>query len=282
MQRSLIIKHIRGTHFMSQILTDILEELRTEYVKTLQHKSGNQPLFCAEKLCASSLKIETDQLAQIVVQDPTLLAARAGGLIKDPKLADNPCAATIIAVNIHNAAIEVLLDSAIHYGWLKVDANGEMNIEDSEIEAVDLIKTTKIDYSVSKSAINNLSQHQASELSNILHRAEADFVQQLDTQVLDAYSLAIQVAGGHSVFTPEEIAPLVDDNPLLLALRADDLVIDEVFENDPPAGIIISSHITQMVIDHLLEIATDQGALAFDSQGQIIFPISENENPVIH
>ena len=267
---------------MSQILTDILEELRTEYVKILQQKSGKQPLFCAEKLCASSLLIETDQLAEIVVQDSTLLAARAGGLIKNPKEAENPCAANIIAVNIHNAAIEVLLDSAVHYGWLEVDANGEMKIESSEIEAVDQIELTKIDYSMSKSAVNNLSQQQASQLSNILLGAESDFLQQLDSQVLDAYSLAIQVAGGHSVFTPEEIAPLIDDNPLLLALRADNLVIDEVFENDPPAGIIISSHITQMVIDHLLEIATEKGALAFDSQGQIIFPESGNENPVIH
>lgn len=267
---------------MSQILTDILEELRTEYVKILQDKSGEQPLYCAEKLCASSLQIDTDLLAKIVLQDSTLLAARAGGLIKDPKEAENPCAATIIAVNIHNAAIEVLLESAVHYGWLEVDANGEMKIEGSEVEAVDKLESSKIDYSVSKAAVDNLSSHQASALSSILHSAESDFMQQLDTQVLDAYSLAIQIAGSHSVFTPEEIAPLVEDNPLLLALRADDLVIDEVFENDPPAGIIISSHITQMVIDHLLEIATEKGALAFDSQGQLIFPANDNQNPVIH
>lgn len=267
---------------MSQILTDILEELRTEYVKILQRADGQQPLYCAEKLCATALQIDTDQLAKIVAQDSTLLAARAGGLIKEQKESENPSAATIIAVNIHNAAIEVLLDSAVHYGWLEVDAKGEVKIEDSEIEAVDTLVVNQIDYSVSKAAVENISQHRASPLSAILHSAETDFMEQLDTQVLDAYSLAIQVAGGHSVFTPEEIAPLIEDNPLLLALRADELVIDEVFENDPPAGIIISSHITQMVIDHLLEIATEKGALAFDSQGQLIFPSADDQNPVIH
>jgi hypothetical protein len=267
---------------MSQILTDILESLRVEYVQILQHKSGSQPLLSAEKLCAAQLQINTDQLADIVTQDPTLLAARAGGLIKSAEEADNPCAAVIIAVNIHNAAIEVLLDSAVHHGWLEVNSDGEMQIENAEIEAMDSIQTSDIDYSHSKTATANVAKREISALSQLLKGAEDEYMQQLDTQVLDAYSLAIQVAGAHSVFTPQEIAPLVSENPLLLALRADDLIIDDVFENDPPAGIIIGSHITQMVIDHLLDIATEKGALAFDSQGQLILPGNESLDPVVH
>ncbi|NQZ30170.1 MAG: hypothetical protein HRU06_02800 [Oceanospirillaceae bacterium] len=266
---------------MSQILTDILDKIRTQYVHDLELNNGLQPLLCAKTLCSTMLNLNTDLLAQIVTQDPTLLAARAGGLLKNGVQGENPSAALVIVMNIHSAALEVLLDTAVHYGWLALNEEGEMQLPDSEIEAVDDIDMQEVDYTRSQTALDNISQGGISELNQLLHKAETEYLTLLDTQVLDAYSLAIQVAGSHSVFTPQEIAPLINENPLLLALRADDLVVDEVFENDPPAGIIIGSHITQMVIDHLLDQATEKGALALDSQGQLILP-SDSEAPVVH
>lgn len=266
---------------MSQILTDILDKIRNQYVQELEHNNGQHPLLRAKKLCSTMLNINTDLLANIVTQDPTLLAARAGSLIKSGDRGDNPSAANVIVMNIHSAALEVLLDAAVHYGWLALDEQGEVQLADSEIEAVGDIDMQEMDYTRSQTALDNVSQGGVSALNQLLHTAEAEYLDLLDSQVLDAYSLAIQVAGSHSVFTPQEIAPLVHENPLLLALRADDLVVDEVFENDPPAGIIIGSHITQMVIDHLLDQATEKGALALDSQGQLILPVN-SETPIVH
>ncbi|OUS35938.1 hypothetical protein A9R01_06300 ['Osedax' symbiont bacterium Rs2_46_30_T18] len=267
---------------MSQILTEILDNIRTEYVQILEHSSGFEPFLNAEKLCQKQLSISTDQLAKIISEDPNLLAARAGALIRGLQQAENPSAGNIISANIRSAALEALLDAAVHYGWLQVNAEGMMQIGDDEIEAADTVLQINEDYSQSKTALNNISNPGVSVLNKLIHKAEDEFVKQLDSQVLDAYTLAIEIAGAHSVFTPEEIAPLVVENPLLLGLRADGLVLDDVFESDPPAGIIISSHITQMVIDHLLELATDRGALALDGEGQLILPSNEDELPVVH
>lgn len=267
---------------MSQILTDILEDLQKQYLQLQQQSESFQPYLQANQLCFKNLQIETDALAKIVSQDPTLLAARAGNLINADNEAQSPCAGAIVVANIHSAALELLLDCAVLNGWIESDDSTQMQIQDSEIEAVQNLQPPKIDYSTSAVALANLSNKNVSKLSELLNAAEDEFMQHLDTKILDAYSLAIQTAGSHSVFTPEDISPLVIENPLLLALRADDLVVDEVFSNDPPAGIIISSHITQMIIDHLLEIATEKGALAFDSQGQLILPHDSEQAPVIH
>ncbi len=267
---------------MSQILTDLLDKVRIEYIEKLESNNGELPFTVAKQLCSMRLNLNADLLAKIIHQDPTLLAARAGGLIKQGDEAINPCAALVIVMNIHSAAFEVLLDTAVHYGWLTLNSAGEVSLESDEMITVDEIGIPEMDYSRSQQALDNIAKGGISELSRLLANAEAEYLSMLDSQVLDAYSLAIQVAGSHSVFTPQEIAPLVHENPLLLALRADDLVVDEVFENDPPAGIIIGSHITQMVIDHLLEQATEKGALALDSQGQLILPYNEGEAPVVH
>lgn len=267
---------------MSQILTDMLESLQQHYVDLQRESAEFQPFLEAKKLSAESLQIETDQLAEIIFQDPTLLAARAGNLIKIKQEADNPCAAMIVTANIQSAALELLLDCALSNGWMQSSESQGLQIQDAELAAADALKLPLMDYSVSRVAVQNVSNRSASKLSELLHAAQAEFMLSLETKVLDAYSLAIQTAGSHSVFTPQDIAPLVSENPLLLALRADDLVLDEVFESDPPAGIIISSHITQMIIDHLLEIATEKGALSFDSQGQLILPMDDDYPPVVH
>ncbi len=266
---------------LSQILTDILTNIRTQYLALLSETDGAKPLFTAEQLCASNLIINSDELAEIVFQDPTLLAARAGKLIRNVE-ESNPCAGLIIAANIHNAALEMLLDEAIENKWLVTNGDSEIDFDLIEIEAVEALEIVDVDYTVSKLALTNISQGGVSHLNQLLLNAEKEFLEQLEGQVLDAYTLAIQTAGTHSVFTPEELVPLIMDNPLMLALRADDLIIDEVFTRDPPAGIIISSHITQLIVEHLLELAAEKGALAVDSQGQLILPDSGDVRPVIH
>ncbi|MGB1239621.1 MAG: hypothetical protein ACPG4U_15500, partial [Pseudomonadales bacterium] len=137
------------------------------------------------------------------------------------------------------------------------------------------------DYSVSNKALKAIQKPGVSRLNTLIVASENEYLAQLDQEVEDAYQLAIRVAGSHSVFSPEDIAPLIEENPLLLGLRADDLVIDEVFDEDPPAGIIVSGHITQMMLDHLLELGAERGALACDGEGQLILPV-DGEPPVIH
>lgn len=267
---------------MSQILTTTLQRIRLQYIEILQENNGAQPLLVAEQLCSAELNFDVDSLAEVVAQDPTLLAARSAGLIRHRDEKENPCAGAVIAVNIHHGAIEMLLDTAIEHDWLVQNAQDDYMIDAAEIEAVDALEPQTIDYSESKIAVKNISVGGSGQLTQLLQSAEKAFLEQLATKVLDAYSLAIQTAGSHSVFAPEDIAPIVLDNPLMLALRADDLVVDEVFANDPPAGIIVSSHITQLIIDHLLDLATEKGALAFDSEGQLILPESGDQNPAIH
>jgi hypothetical protein len=267
---------------MSEILTDILEELRIEYIALLTASKGKEPLLSAERLCAQSLKISSDQLARIIKQDSTLLAARANDLIKDEQEAQNPSAGLIITMNIYNAALELLLEEAVSQHWLNSDDKGVVQFDNDEIDAVDQLVFEAIDFSNSSVALENVSKGGVSVLNKILMDAESEFLEYLASKVSDAYSLAVQVAGGHSVFAPQDIAPLIDDNPLLLALRADDLIIDEAFESNPPAGIIISSHITQLLLDHLLELAAQRGELAHDSQGQLILPDTVQDKPAIH
>jgi len=267
---------------MSEILTDILEKLRLEYITLLTKSEGRQPLLNAERLCGESLKISSDQLARIIKQDSTLLAARASDLIKDEQEALNPSAGLIITMNIYNAALELLLEEAVNQSWLNSDDQGVVQFNSDEIDAVDQLVYNAVDFSSSSVALENVSKGGVSALNKILTDAESEYLTHLGSKVSDAYSLAVEVAGGHSVFAPQDIAPLIADNPLLLALRADDLIIDEAFASDPPAGIIISSHITQLLLDHLLELAIQRGELAHDAQGQLILPDTVEDKPAIH
>lgn len=266
---------------MSQILSDILENIRTEYLQLMDANHRAQPFLTAEKLCHERLYLETDLLARIVEEDPTLLATRASDLIADSKERDNPAVGAIISSNIVMAALESLLALAVNNKWLDVDAEGHILVEEAELNPHREYKVLA-DYSQSDTATKNLTKKGASRLSLLLQAAENEFLELLESEVHDAYQLALQVSGNYAIFAPEDIAPLVAENPLLLGLRPDDMVDEELFEGDPPAGIIISGHLTHILLDQLLELAENKGALARDGAGHIILPEGDDDNPVIH
>lgn len=265
---------------MSQILTDILDHVRGEYIRQMQ-TSGELPFVTAEQLCHDKLFLAGDLLARIIIEDPTLLAARAGEMISDPKEQDNPAVGVIISTNILVATMEALMATAVEHGWLEVDEEGHVLVDEAEAK-LDRDYKINADYSHSETAQQNLTKPGRSLLNQMILRAEEEYLQRLGNEVQDAYQLALEVSSENTVFAPEDIAPLVAENPLLLGLRPDNMVDDDVFDGDPPAGIIISGHITQMILDHLLELAAEQGALAIDSEGLMILPEEDTEVPVIH
>jgi hypothetical protein len=116
----------------------------------------------------------------------------------------------------------------------------------------------------------------------LFNAAEKAYLRQLGEAPHDAYQLALQVSSDYVVFAPDDLAPLIQENPLLLGLRADGLVDEEMFAADPPAGLIISAHLTEMLLQQLLELAHQQGALALDSAGQVILPESDEDMPILH
>ena len=67
-----------------------------------------------------------------------------------------------------------------------------------------------------------------------------------------------------------------------LGLRDDSLVDPELFEGDPPAGMIISAHLTEMLVQQLVDRAMSMGALGFDSSGHPIIEDKEDDNPTVH
>ena len=122
---------------MSQTLSNILELVRKEYIKRMDANHFAQPFLTAEKLCHEKLYLDTDLLARIVSEDPTLLATRASDLIADPKERDNPAVGAIISSNIVMAALESLLALAVGNKWLDVDNEGHILVEEAELKAID-------------------------------------------------------------------------------------------------------------------------------------------------
>ena len=265
---------------MSQLLSQIIDQIRTDYLALMEQKNGSNPYISAEMLCNDKLYLDADTLAQVVGQDPTLLAARGGNLIFNAEEKQNPSVGMIICANIVAAMLEGLVEMALDKGWLSADDDGRLVIDAEELSQPEPA-VLSVDYSQSETAKNNLSQRSASGLSLILGNAEAAFVDQLSEEQHDAYSLALQVASEYSVFSPDDISPLVAENPLLLGLRADGLVDEELFEGDPPAGLIISAHLTQMILNQLLELAVEHGALGVDSSGHPLLP-ERTEKPALH
>lgn len=266
---------------MSQTLSDILELVRKEYLQRMDANYFAQPFLTAEKLCHEKLYLDTDLLARIVSEDPTLLATRASDLIADPKERDNPAVGAIISSNIVMAALESLLALAVGNKWLDVDNEGHILVEEAELNP-HRNYVVSADYSQSDTATKNLTKKGVSQLTKIFQAAESEFLELLDSEVHDAYQLALQVSGNYAIFSPEDIAPLIAENPLLLGLRPDDMVDEELFEGDPPAGIIVSGHLTHILLDQLLELAEEKGALARDGTGHIILPEGDDDNPIIH
>lgn len=266
---------------MSQILSNVFDELNIEYQRLMATDGALQPFLTAEKLCHAKLYLETDLLAQVISEDPTLLAARASDLIADQNERDNPSVGAIISSNIVMAGLERLLAVAVEQSWLEMDAEGHILVDEEELDPARNYPVNA-DYSQSTVANANLSTRGKSLLTQMCNAAEEEFLDLLDNEVHDAYQLALQVSGNHAVFAPEDLAPLICENPLLLGLRPDDVVDEELFAGDPPAGIIISGHLTHMLLDQLLELAEQKGALAHDAAGHLIIPEGDDDNPVIH
>ena len=266
---------------MSPTLSDILVSLKSEYQQRMEANHYQLPFLTAETLCHEKLYLETDLLSRIIDEDPTLLAARASDLIADTKEQQNPSVGAIISSNIVMAALENLLATAVESGWLDVDDEGHILVDEKELDPQREYPVTA-NYSRSELAQANLSKRTTSLLTKIFQAAEQEYLDQLDSEAHDAYQLALQVSGNHAIFAPEDIAPLVAENPLLLGLRSDDVLDEEMFSGDPPAGIIISGHLTHILLDQLLEIAESKGALAHDGEGHLILPEGDDDNPVIH
>jgi len=267
---------------MSQILSEILQGLETEYLQRMSNlglSEGKDAYATAESLCHEKLYLGSDLLAKIISQDPTLLAARAGELITDPKEQDNPSVGIIICSNIVEAAFEGLLGVAFEQGWLEIDDQGRIV---SDLGDLNVVFPITEDYSRSSTAIENVSSRKKSRLNQIFQAAEQEYIQLLDNEAHDAYTLALQVSGNYAIFAPDDIAPLIEENPLLLGLRPDEIKNDEMFAGDPPAGIIISGHLTSILLEQLLTLAEERGCLAHDSTGHMIVPEGEEDNPVIH
>lgn len=266
---------------MSNILADILEHVRHEYIELMAETEAQKPFLSAEQLCHQKLYLNADLLSRVLLEDPTLLAARASDLVSDREEQDNPSVGVIISCNIVMAALESLLATAVENEWLGVDDDGSILVDESEMDPGREYKVT-VDYSQSDSVSEHLKRPGESRLTQILRQAEQEYMERLDNEAHDAYQLALEISGGHAIFAPDDLAPLIAENPLLLALRADGMIDDEMFSGDPPAGIIVSSHLTHILMEHLLEIAEERGALAIDGEGQLILPDSDEDKPLIH
>ncbi|MCV6589846.1 MAG: hypothetical protein OIF57_12575 [Marinobacterium sp.] len=264
---------------MSEMLTQILDRVREEYLQVMEETSGHKPYAMAEKLCHERLFIETDTLAKIIEQDPSLLAARAGSLIMNAEEAANPAVGVIVSSNVIAAAMEGLLSLAVEHNWLDVDAEGAILVDEAEMQCEEY--PINADYSHSETARNNLALPGQSGLSTIFNTAEKAFAEALQQCSRDAYQKALEMSSDYAVFAPDDLAPLVAENPLLLGLREDDLIDADIFEGDPPAGLIISTHLTRMLLHQLLELAVSEGVLALDAQGHILVQ-EEERAPTLH
>lgn len=263
---------------MSQLLADLMDRVRQRYVRAMQDNGQHEPYLTAHRVCQSMLQLPPVQLAELVAEDPKLLSARASELVEDPAEIENPSVGVIICSNICAAAIEGLLAVAVNREWLGVDEQDRILVDAWELDNVPEVRS--VDYSEVDGP--NLDHPGNSKLSLMFNAAESEYLKRLAEAAHDAYQLALQVSSDYVVFAPEDLAPLIEENPLLLGLRGDGLVDEDLFEGDPPAGLIISAHLTEMLLQQLLERAQEQGALALDSSGQIIIPESEDDNPTVH
>jgi hypothetical protein len=263
---------------MSRQLADLMDRVRQEYVRRMQNNGQTEPYLTAHRVCQHMLSLDPIALAELIADDPKLLSARASELVEDPAEMENPSVGVIVTSNICAAALEGLLVVAVNRQWLEVDADDRILVDAWELDNVPEVKS--VDYSDVEGP--NLAQSGTSQLSLLFNAAEKAYLKQLSEAVHDAYQLALQVSSDYVVFAPDDLAPLIVENPLLLGLRADGLVDEELFEGDPPAGLIISAHMTEMLLQQLLELAHEQGALALDSSGQPIFSDAEEDNPTVH
>lgn len=263
---------------MSQRLAQLMDRVRLEYVRRMQDNGQSEPYLTAHRVCQQMLSLPPTELAALIAEDPKLLSARAGELVEDPDEIDNPSVGVIITSNLCAAALEGLLAVAVNREWLQTDAEQRILVDAWELDNVPPV--TSVDYA--EVDMPELPRRGSSQLSQLFNAAERAYLQQLSEAAHDAYQLALQVSSDYIVFAPEDLAPLIEENPLLLGLRGDGLVDEELFEGDPPAGLIISAHLSEMLMQQLLDVAQEQGALALDSAGQLIVPDSDEDAPTLH
>lgn len=262
---------------MSQTLAKLLDRVRVEYVQAMVDNGEVEPYLTAHRVCNTRLWLSAKELAALIAEDPKLLSARANDLIEDERELPNPCIGVIVSSNIIAAALEGLLAVAVNRSWLEVDSDGRVLVDAHELDSVPSV--TGVDYSDAGEFVPSRGR---SRLSSIFSAAEEAYLERLGEGPHDAYQLALMVSSDHAIFTPEELAPLIVENPLLLGLRSDDLVDEEMFDGDPPAGIILSAHLTEMLVQQLLDRALEEGAIGRDAEGHPIMSESDEDNPTVH
>lgn len=262
---------------MSQKLARLLDRVRKEYVQAMVDNGEVEPYLTAHRVCNTFLWLDAKALAELISEDPKLLSARANDLIEDERELPNPCIGAIVSSNIIAAALEGLLAVAVNRNWLEVDSEGRVLVDAHELDTVPAVTGT--DYSDAGEFVPGRGR---SRLSDMFSSAEAAYLERLGDGPHDAYQLALMVSSDHAIFTPEELAPLIVENPLLLGLRSDELVDEELFDGDPPAGIILSAHLTEMMVQQLLDRALELGAIGHDASGHPIMPEADEDNPTVH
>ncbi|SEG22493.1 hypothetical protein [Marinobacterium lutimaris] len=258
-------------------LAELLEKVRIEYVQVMVDQGETEPYLTAHRVCNECLWLSGEELAALIDEDPKLLSARASDLIDVDRERPNPCVGAIVTSNIVAAALEGLLAVAVNRNWLEVDSEGRVLVDAHELDSVPAVHG--VDYT---EAGEFAPKRGRSHLSDLFHLAEKAYVERLEDGPHDAYQLALMVASDHAIFTPDELAPLLVENPLLLGLRGDDLLDDDLFEGDPPAGMIISAHLTEMLVQQLLERGVEVGAIGHDGEGQPLLSEAEEDNPTVH
>jgi len=263
---------------MSKKLAKILDSVRLEYLHEMEANGHNYPYMTAHRVANKMLALPATKLAELISEDPKLLAARASEVIEDPKEVANPSVGAILAANLIVACLEGLIAVAVNRDWLSVDEEGMAQIEAHEL---DLVRPfSGADYSQTSGEF--VPSRGRSKLTELFSVAESAYEEQLETGTHDAYQLALLVASDHAIFSPDDLAPLIAENPLLLGLRDDNLVDPELFDGDPPAGMIISAHLTEMLVQQLVDRAMAMGALGFDSSGHPIIEEKDDDNPTVH
>ncbi|KAA0875904.1 hypothetical protein [Nitrincola tapanii] len=261
---------------MQSYLASQLESLGALYLEALERQSHPEPYVTAHALVHRQLMPSAEVLARMVAEEPKLLAARAYDLIEDPKEIEQPSVGAIIYSNIFASALEGLLVIAVKHGWLQADETGQILVAAEELDKIEPVQYT--DFSLAPPVLG----HQQSRLSRLFQTAEEAFVERLNSEPHQAYALALQMASEHTLLTPDELGPLLQESPILLALRQDERLDPEVLGDNPPAGLIVGLHLTQLLLQQLLDIAEEMGALALDASGEIILPESDEDNPTVH
>lgn len=263
---------------MSKKLAKLLDSVRLEYLHEMDSNGHSYPYMTAHRVANKMLALPAKELAQLIVEDPKLLAARATELIEDPKEVANPSIGAILCANLIVACVEGLIAVAVNRDWLAVDEAGIAQIEAHELDLVRPI--AGVDYAQTSSEF--VPQRGRSRLSELFALAESAYEDQLANETHDAYQLALMVAADHAIFSPDDLAPLIAENPLLLGLRDDNLVDPELFDGDPPAGMILSAHLTEMLVQQLVDRAMAMGSLGFDASGHPIIEDNEDDAPTVH